>query len=150
MKIHPFLSRRRTLTPQNRCSTTIGLLIISLQFIRWFISSISYLWKLLSQNETNPPSSALKSRPSQKDASKNDKTKKEVEVAEECEWKPWSLIWPKEGSKSNAIPVVNTCGKYAVKLHWMVRIFKRNSDITIVRFSGAFYAIILVLITQTF
>lgn len=57
--------------------------------------------------------------------SKAEKNKKEVEPTEEPCWRPWDLIWPKESLKPNSMAVVNSTGKYAVKLFWMVSSFPR-------------------------
>lgn len=51
--------------------------------------------------------------------SKADKSRKDVENVDDSCWKPWDLIWPKENAKSN-FPAINSAGKYAVKIFWMV------------------------------
>lgn len=59
----------------------------------------------------------------QRDAkdSKAEKTRKEfLESVDEPSWRPWDLIWPKENVRPNSLPVLNSAGKYAVKLFWMV------------------------------
>lgn len=45
---------------------------------------------------------------------------KDVAQNEDCIWKPWQHIWPKEKSKNGVYPVYNTGGKYVVKIYWLV------------------------------
>ena len=99
-----------------------------LQVICSIIASITTLHKFFTPTLEVPSSSHSKFKsniaPKETKDSKTEKNKKEFEVNEELPWKPWDLIWPKENAKGiNSLPVLNSAGKYVVKLYWMVRAF---------------------------
>ena len=102
-----------------------------LQVICSIISSISTLYQFFTPPLETPTSSysKLKSNIIPKEVTKDSKAEKNSnkkdlnEIVEETSWKPWDLIWPKENAKGlNSLPIVNSSGKYVVKLYWMVSI----------------------------
>lgn len=97
------------------------------------ISTITSLHQFFASSNTaeNPASSSLskfksnlplREQTTAKD-SKAERNKKDSEIVEELPWKPWDLIWPKESLKPGSSSIVNTCGKYAVKIYWMVCLY---------------------------
>jgi len=96
--------------------------LIDSELIRHIIGAITTVYNICgtpSQIEDSLGTSMIKIKPSTliKDT-KVEKGKKEQDNIDVL-WKPWDLIWPKENPRANSLPIINSYGKYAVKIFWM-------------------------------